>query len=104
MNAPAGRGLTAPDGYLWARGSRPEATWHFVRAGELVSRGTARNVARSLCGLWASTMPGREGWEEVVQRVTPGPRRMCASCLASAADAQRRDRLVTPPAVQSRLR
>jgi hypothetical protein len=53
-----GRGaLTAPDGYLWCRGRA--GTWHFLRAAELVHQGSARATARSVCGLWASLLPGR---------------------------------------------
>ena len=94
-------GLTAPDGFLWCRGH--SGTWHVLRAAELVHQGAARPVARSLCGLWASLLPGQEGWAVVVQRVTPEPHRMCGACLASVAEQQRRDRLVTPPVAQPRL-
>jgi hypothetical protein len=94
-------GLAAPDGYLWARGR--SRVLHFLRAHELTHQGKARATARSVCGLWASLSPEEDGWAEVAQRAIPEPRQMCAGCLAGVADAQRRDRLATPPAAQTRL-
>jgi hypothetical protein len=37
----AAKGLTAPDGYLWCRGERRDATWHLLRAAELPPPGFA---------------------------------------------------------------
>lgn len=98
---PQTKGLTAPDGYLWCRGR--SGAWHLLTAAELAHQGAARRTARSACGLWASLLPGADGWVEVTPRVTLEPRRMCESCLAAVADAQRRDRLVTPAVEQGRL-
>jgi hypothetical protein len=96
-------GLTAPDGFLWCRGGRPDAAWHLLAAGELAQGEKPRATAQSACGLWASLLPASDGWAEVVQRADPAPRRMCAACMAAVADAPRRVRLVTPPAAQARL-
>jgi hypothetical protein len=90
----AAKGLTAPDGYLWCRGERRDATWHLLRAAEHPPEGSHSRSVRSVCGLWASVAPGRSGWTEVTQRVTPAPGRMCPACLTSVADAQRALRLV----------
>jgi hypothetical protein len=86
-----GRGLTAPAGYRWCRGGRPDATWHLLRAAELPPEGARSRSVKSVCGLWASVAPGGSGWTEVTQRVTPA--RMCPACLMSVADAQRALRL-----------
>ena len=57
--------------------------------------------------MFASLLPAEagapDGWAEVTPRAAPEPRRMCAACLAAVAQAQRRDRLETPPAAQPRL-
>jgi hypothetical protein len=100
-----GSGLTAPDGYLWCRGERLDATWHLLRAAELPAEGAPSRSVRSVCGLWASLAPGSSGWTEVTQRVTPAPARMCSSCLTSVADAQRALRLAAQEATaeQGRL-
>jgi hypothetical protein len=85
----AGKGLTAPDGYLWCRGERPGATWHLLRAAELPPGDARPRSVRSVCGLWASVAPGGPGWAEVAARVTPAPDRMCPACLTSVVDVQR---------------
>jgi hypothetical protein len=100
-----GKGLTAPDGYLWCRGERVDATWHLLCAAELPPEGARSRSVKSVCGLWASLAPGRSGWTEVVERVTPAPDRMCPACLTSVADAQRalRQAAHDPGAEQGRL-
>lgn len=96
-----GTGLTAPDGYVWCRSK--DSLWHFLTAAELTHQGKTRQVGRSVCGLWGSLPPRQDGWVEILPRVTPEPGRMCPTCLASVADAQRRDRLVAPTVGQGRL-
>jgi hypothetical protein len=88
----AGKGLTAPDGYLWCRGERPGAVWHLLRAAELPAEEPRSRSVRSVCGLWASLAPGSPGWSEVAERVTSASDRMCPACLTSVADAQRAQR------------
>jgi hypothetical protein len=90
-----------PDGHRWCRGRR--GLWHLLRADELAHRGAAPAAARSVCGLWASLLPAENAWTEVVERVTPAPRQLCAACLAAVAEAQRRERLQASPARQARL-
>jgi hypothetical protein len=101
----AGKGLTAPDGYRWCRGGRPDAVWHLFRAAELPPEGARSRSVRSVCGLWASVAPGSSGWTEVAERVTPAPDRRCPACLTSVADVQRVLRLAAqaPTAEQGRL-
>ena len=95
-------GLLAPDGFLWCR-RHSGGPWHLLRAGELTHEGKPVATVRSVCALWASVLPGHEGWAEVVPRATPGPRRVCPSCMAGVAETRRRDRLVTLPTEQGRL-
>lgn len=94
-------GLAAPDGYVWCRGS--SGAWHFLEATEPAHQGAARTVARSVCGLVASVLPGHDGWAEMRQRAAPEPRRLCAACLARVGERQRRDRSVAPQTTQGRL-
>ena len=95
------KGLTAPDGHRWCRGR--SGVWHLLRAAELVHQEEARQTARSVCGLWASLLPAENAWTDVVERVAPAPRGMCAACLAAVAEAQRRERLRAPAGTQPRL-
>ena len=88
-----GSELAAPEGYLWCRGARLDATWHLLRAADFPAEGARFRSVKSVCGLWASLAPGSSGWAEVTERVTPAPARMCPACLTSVADAQRALRL-----------